>query len=103
MKRGVLTGLVALSLLGIAGGLTAQSASAQSYDYRGWRDVQGIRTDMRDIHGDNRAIGRDRAMLRRDYARHDYRAVQEDRRNLRQDLRARGMDRRDLRHDQTHF
>ncbi len=101
MKRGIFNGLAALSVIGVVVGVGATSASAQVYDYRGWRDMQGIRSDMRDIHGDNRAVAHDRANLRRDYAHHDYRAVQEDRRNLRQDLRSRAIDSRDLHHD-TH-
>ena len=103
MKRGIFSGLAALGVIGVIAGLGAAPASAQSYDYRGWRDVQGIRSDMRDIHGDNRAVAHDRMNLRRDYAHHDYRAVQEDRRNLRQDLRNRAVDRGDLRHDDHHW
>jgi len=96
MKRGIMTGLAALGVIGMFAGLGATSASAQGYDYHGWSDVPGIRADMRAVRGDNRAVARDRAQLRRDFASHNYAAVRGDRRVLRSDLRNRAVDRSNL-------
>jgi hypothetical protein len=102
MKRGILTGLAALSLVGVVGTL-ALPASAQSWGYRGNRDRQAIHEDVRGLRSDNRAIGHDRAELRRDLSYGNYHAAREERRELRQDARARAVDRGDLRHDTHHF
>ncbi len=109
MKRGILSGFAALSVVGVLASL-APAAMAQGGDYRAWRDSADVRQDVRAIHGEDRRIAADRARLRADLNRGHYRDAQADQRILHRDLRTRSatkaetrMDRGDLRRDHRRF
>ena len=106
MKKGILNGLAALSVVGAIGSLVAPAAMAGGPDYQTWRDSVEVRQDMREVRGENRQIAADRARLRTDLNRGHYREAQQDQRILHSDQRLRGatkanerMERQDLHHD----